>query len=365
MTCALFIIEQPLGNRTFYLNLRRYIEPLPNLEAKWVEVSYFNDPKRFWERFPLIPKRLHGRLVGRAQVRQGLLRNPHDATLFHTQSAAALGGELVFQKPYIISMDITPIQHDALYGAYGHPVDRNPWIQHYKHQKTLRLYQHAARLLPFSNWMKDSLVSDYQVDPDRIEVIPPGIDLDQWLPDRLPHQSPVRILFVGGDFYRKGGDILLDAFRRLPAGQAELTLVTKSVMKSEPGVTVLTHLKPNTPEMIFLFRSSDIFVFPTRADSFGIAAVEASAAGLPVVAAQVGAIQEIVVNGETGFVIPPDSPEALAQTLYRLIGDPELRLRLGQAGRRHAELHFDGAKNAARTAQLLVDASHPHSLKQM
>jgi glycosyltransferase involved in cell wall biosynthesis len=157
----------------------------------------------------------------------------------------------------------------------------------------------------------------------------------------------VRILFVGGDFYRKGGDILLDAFRRLPAGQAELTLVTKSVMKSEPGVTVLTHLKPNTPEMIFLFRSSDIFVFPTRADSFGIAAVEASAAGLPVVAAQVGAIHEIVVNGETGFVIPPDSP------------------RLGQAGRRHAELHFDGAKNAARTVQLLVDASHPHSLKRM
>lgn len=357
MMQALFIVEQPLGNRTFYLNLRRYIDPLPELKASWVEVSYFNTPKKLWERLPLIPKRLRGRLVGRAQVRQGLRRSSHDVTLFHTQSAAALGGELVFQKPYLISMDITPVQHDALYASFGHPVDRNPWIQEYKHRKTLGLYQRAARLLPFSSWIKDSLVSDYQVDPDRIEVIPPGIDLDRWLPDCQPHFGPVRILFVGGDFHRKGGDTLLDAFRQLPAGLAELILVTKSTLSAEPGITILTHLQPNTPEMISLFRTSDIFVFPTRADSFGIAAVEASAAGLPVIATQVGAVPEIVVDGETGFIIPPDSPEALAQSLFQLMGNPDLRLRLGGAGRRHAEMHFDGAKNAAHTAELLVAAA--------
>ena len=325
-----------------------------------MELSYFNDPKTVWERLPLIPGRLRGRLAGRAQVRQGLLSNDYDVTLFHTQSAAALGGNLIFQKPYIISTDITPMQHDALYAPYGHPVDRNSLIKEYKHRKTRRLYQRAARLLPFSIWMKDSLVSDYQVEPDRIEVIPPGIDLEQWQPEPRPHSGPVRILFVGGDFYRKGGDTLLEAFRCLPSSIAELTLVTKSTIQTEPGVKILTHLQPNTPEMISLFKASDIFVFPTRADSFGIAAVEASAAGLPVVATRVGAIPEIVLDGETGLIIPPDNPEIFGKALLRLIQDPGLRLRLGQAGRKHAETHFDGAKNAARIAQLLLEAAHSH-----
>jgi glycosyltransferase involved in cell wall biosynthesis len=112
--------------------------------------------------------------------------------------------------------------------------------------------------------------------------------------------------------------------------------------------------------MISLFKTSDIFVFPTRADSFGIVAVEASAAGLPVIAARVGAIPEIVLDGETGLIIPPDNPALLAQALLRLIQDPGLRLRLGQAGRYHAEAHFDGAKNAARIVQLVVEAAHSH-----
>jgi glycosyltransferase involved in cell wall biosynthesis len=256
-------------------------------------------------------------------------------------------------------MDVTPIQHDDCYGAFGHPVDRNPCIREYKYRKTCQVYQRAVRLLPFSNWVKDSLVLDYQVDPQRIEVIPPGVDLGQWRPDHQSHRGPVRILFVGGDFYRKGGDTLLAAFRRLPPGLAELILVTKSTLPAEEGITIFSHLRPNTPELISLYQAADIFVLPTRAEGFGIAAVEASAAGLPVISTRVGAIAEIVVEGETGFVIPPDDPHALAQILLRLVENPDLRFRLGQAGRRHAEAHFDGVKNAARTAHCLAAAACP------
>jgi glycosyltransferase involved in cell wall biosynthesis len=72
-----------------------------------------------------------------------------------------------------------------------------------------------------------------------------------------------------------------------------------------------------------------------------ISILEAMAAGLPVVASAVGGIPEIVVDGETGLIVPPRDPDALAAALRRLLDDPELRRRMGDAGRARAEEHFD------------------------
>jgi glycosyltransferase involved in cell wall biosynthesis len=100
------------------------------------------------------------------------------------------------------------------------------------------------------------------------------------------------------------------------------------------------------------YRDADILVAPSFTESFGLPAAEAMAAGLPVVASGVGGLAEIVVDGETGFLVPPGDEGALAEAVLRLLGDVELRHRMGAAGRRRAEALFSWG----RVAEELVRA---------
>lgn len=94
--------------------------------------------------------------------------------------------------------------------------------------------------------------------------------------------------------------------------------------------------------------SFDIFVAVSRSESFGVSVIEASACELPVVVSDVGGLPEVVVDGETGFVIAPENPPALAAALEELILNPELRSAMGAAGRRFVVKNYDWAENVAR-----------------
>ncbi len=122
---------------------------------------------------------------------------------------------------------------------------------------------------------------------------------------------PVNLLFVGGDFARKGGDTLLEAFAGLPPTvNAHLHIVTKTegVGDGLPHVTVHRNIAPNSEPLLRLFAEADLFVFPTRGDCLPLAVMEALASGLPVVTTTVGALPEAVTHGETGWIVPPDDP---------------------------------------------------------
>lgn len=90
-----------------------------------------------------------------------------------------------------------------------------------------------------------------------------------------------------------------------------------------------------------LLQGFDVFVAMSRQESFGVAVAEASAAGLPVVASNVGGLPEVVVDGETGFLVQSGDAEALAGCLDRLLADEALRDRMGAAGREFVARHFD------------------------
>ena len=164
----------------------------------------------------------------------------------------------------------------------------------------------------------------------------------------------VKILFVGGDFTRKGGDVLLDAFAALPPGSAELRIVTKSSIQTMAGVTVHTGLRPNGAELRELFRTSHVFVLPSRSETFGIAAIEAGAAGLPLVVAEVGGLDDLVIEGVTGFVVRPGNRDDLVAALRRLVADADLRRKLGSEARRRVERDFDIRRNADRLVDLAL-----------
>jgi glycosyltransferase involved in cell wall biosynthesis len=354
MIKATFLMEQHIGHRAYYNNLRGCIDAIPEVNPKWIEITY-QDENSLWQRIPGLPGGMRGILIGRSQALRGQ-KIPSDVLFFNTQVPAVLSGGP--RRPYLVATDITPIQYDRMGSVYGHRPDRKNLPGLIKHALNTRILQNAAYLLPWSSWAASSLKTDYGVNPSRIEVLPPGVDLAVWRPVQNKKPGPVRILFVGGDFHRKGGDDLLKAFQSLPeslSGQVELALVTRSPLPPYPGVRVFSDLQPNSAEIVRLYQSSDVFVLPSLAEAFGIAAVEASAVGLPVIAAKTGGLRDIVEDGVTGFLIEPGNLGQLTERLGELTTDRALRDRMGQAGRKRAELLFNASRNTARLVQIICD----------
>ena len=128
-------------------------------------------------------------------------------------------------------------------------------------------------MVTWCGWAKESLVRDYGIPAERVTVIPPGVDLERWHCPRRPRSNRARLLFVGGDFRRKGGELLLKAYRDHLAEACELDIVTRDPV--EPGalerVRVHYGLQPNSPELLSLYERADIFVFPTLGDCLPLA----------------------------------------------------------------------------------------------
>ncbi len=361
MTSTTFIMEQQVGHQTFYKNLRRFIERKPDLETAWAEVTYKN-PDNVWERLPLVPNGIRGPLVGRSQVRDAITQRPADVFFFNTQALGALAGGKIGKRPYILCTDITPIQYDDMGEYYGHQPDSNPILSRYKHNVNLKLFKNAAHIIPWSSWTGKSLIEDYHVAPEQITIIPPGVDTAVWKPAEKQEtaEKPMRILFIGGDFYRKGGELLLRAFNALPPGSAELILVTRSTIETSEHVHVYNNMSANSPELIALSQSCDVFVLPTRAEAFGIAAVEASAMGLPVIGTAVGGLTDVVKHQKTGYIIDVDDLDSLTDYLTQLSQNSELRHQLGYNARQHVENNFDARKNANQIITIIKEVSQNH-----
>jgi glycosyltransferase involved in cell wall biosynthesis len=348
-------MEQHIGHRTYAKNLRLAVKASA-LQSHWVDVTYFQ-AGGFYERLNFLPANVRGTLRGRAQTRAGLNR-AYDVAFFNTQVPAALAGGMVFRKPYILSTDITPIQYDAMGARYNHRTDRFAPLRWYKHRVNVKLFRDAARLVPWSHWVNQSLIDDYGVDAARIEVIPPGVDLATWFPKpRTLENKPTRVLFVGGDLYRKGGATLLQAFEYFSRAEMELWMVTRSPAPQMEGVRGIHNLQANDPRLIEIYQACDFFVLPTDAEAFGIAAVEASAVSLPIIVSALGGLVDVVEDGVTGFAIQPGDVRALVESMRALMNDPARRARMGNAARARVEAKFDAHKNSARIVELLTQVA--------
>jgi glycosyltransferase involved in cell wall biosynthesis len=353
-----FVLEQALGHVAHGMSLRRALSTRSDIECEWLEVSF--DEGGFG-RVPLVGKSyvLRGNVRARRAIARAHRRQPFNALFIHTSMIALLAMDYISRIPTMLSMDATPVNNDELAAWYGHRAQSAP-IERAKlfvHRAAMR---RARRITTWSQWAKDSLVRDYGVMADAVTVIPPGATLANFpdpsaRPQRRP--GPMRILFVGGDFTRKGGDLLLDVFRQHLRGSSELHLVTAADIASGDGVWVHRGVTPHSPALLALYADADVFALPTRADCFGVVLAEAMAASLPIVTTRVAAIPEAVSDGESGFVIEAGDGEALRDRLQRLASSPDLRTRMGRCSRRIGEERFDMDKNANRIADLLVSLS--------
>lgn len=365
-----FIVEQTLGHVTHGLNLQKHISGDSTVHAEWGLPS--------WKQNGLIGKipvlRSNWTLQAGLQTR-GILRDLYrrcsalDALFFHTQVTAVLSPDWLRRVPSIISLDATPKQYDQLGTFYGHSTGPF-WLENWKWRLNRECFRLARHIVTWSEWAKQGLVDEYQVPAEKISVIPPGVDTRAWAPPepRTNPLGPIRILFVGADLDRKGGRVLLEAFRHLrtqvtvaerqvDSTPLELHVVTRSPIESEPGVFVHSDMEPNTQRLKNLFFSSDIFCLPTLGDCLPMVLAEAGAAALPTISTSIAGTPEIIGDGETGFLVPPGDVKALTSALQHLIENPDLRLRQGKAARHAVCANFDSNQNADRLLALMKQIS--------
>ena len=352
---AHLVIEQTLGHITHTANLRALLADDPRLATTFVPIPFDRDG---WAaRLPG-----YGNWTVRAgwRARRALRALPRpDALFFHTQVPAVLNLDRVRRIPSVVSLDATPMQYDELGAHYEHATGPAP-VERLKWRLNKAAFAAADAIVTWAAWTRDGLVRDYDVPPAKVHVIAPGVDMATWTSLRRRTDgdgTALRVLFVGGDLARKGGTDLVEAVRRLRAeGVAiELDLVTRDEVEPVDGIRVHHGLTPNSAPLVELYERADVFALPTLGDCLPMVLSEAGAVGVPLVSTSVGAIAEIVRDGETGLLVPPGDPAALAVALRRLADDPELRRRLGAGARQAVEADYDARANAGRLVGVLLD----------
>jgi glycosyltransferase involved in cell wall biosynthesis len=361
-----FLLEQSLGHITHAKNLLTNVARDPEVRAHWGLIDF--QATGIAGRVPVYKSNWTVRAGVRSyrEVARMNRQTRLDALFFHTQVPAILAQRWLRRIPSIVSLDATPIQYDELGTFYKH--EQGPaWLEAWKWRLNRDCFRSARRLVTWSEWTKLGLVQDYEVPAEKITVIPPGVNVHDWrrtMP-RLPHADPVKILFVGGDLKRKGGLVLLEAFRAVRHLGLELHLVTKDRLPPEPGVFIYTDLEANSQPLKALYHTCDIFALPTLGDCLPMVLSEAGASGLAIISTNVAAIPEIVRNGETGLTVPVGDVASLTQALRDLATNPSLRMILGERAVAHVSRHYDAPGNANRLLDLLkaeANAAHAERL---
>ena len=202
-------------------------------------------------------------------------------------------------------------------------------------------YQRAAHLFAFCEPTRRSLIDQYGVPEQRVTVVGAGACLDR-LPDLSRRPDAPTILFVGNDFVRKGGLVLLEAFRLV---RQEIPAATLHLVGSDPGrinqdgVFVHGRIHDRT-RLEALYRSASVFTVPSFFDPFPLVLLEAMAYGLPTVASFSCGIPEIIDDGRTGILVDAGNPEQLAGALISYLTDRDAADRAGRAGRAKVEAMY-------------------------
>ncbi len=236
----------------------------------------------------------------------------------------------------------------------------------------------ADAVVAVSDGMRADVLAAYPaVPPERIRVIRNGIDTAEYVPDPgtgvlqrfgLDPGRPY-IIFVGRITRQKGVPVLLRAAASLDpeaqlvlcAGQpdtpelaAEVTGLVTGLQASRTGVIWIPEMLAK-PDVIQLLSHAVAFACPSLYEPLGIVNLEAMACGTAVVASAVGGIPEVVADGETGLLVRPDDPAALAAALNALLRDPARAAAMGLAGRKRAMSEFGWDTIAAQTAALYAE----------
>ncbi len=207
-----------------------------------------------------------------------------------------------------------------------------------------RVLRGASRVYATSAWSRGSVARAGGLAEDDVGILPLPVDLDAFAPAseeewRRTLERPV-LAFVGrADDPRKNVSLLLDALPLLPGVRALL-------VGAPPNGTLPDRVEATgpVPDVAVELRRASLFVLPSHQEGFGLVVAEALAAGLPVVTTPCGGPEALVAESGGGVVLPEASPEALAEAVQRLLGDPERMARMRTKGREHVAREHSPAR---------------------
>lgn len=352
---VLCVTSDLLGNITFSAHLTDAIRAVPGVQLEVVrlqESDYRRYPTPAWMR---MASPLRTRHVLRSKLRNVDIGAFDAIFLEFWEATLAFDGWLA-RRPVALAMDLVP----TLASGLSLQITPNRWRRSVK-RATWRVYNrefrrvlpHVDVFAPICSWVSDALERDYDVHGSGPGITYVPLNLNEWRPiwgnrgaaaasgessetgavtgaspyagarvatgepsstdtgaatGEPPHTSNnrKRLLFVGNDFYRKGGDRLLAFYQEYLADIATLTIASRDPVLARlelpPGVTVLRDR--SRAELLETYQEADLFLFPTRLDILPNALGEALATGTPCVATDIGGISELVVPGETGLLLP-------------------------------------------------------------
>lgn len=241
-------------------------------------------------------------------------------------------------RPYFLYVDQTRHQIEA-----GWP----KWLPMRPPARTegLRLersmYSGAHHVFTMGDPARRSLIADYGIAKDRITVTGGGINFAGLpVPQSEPASEP-RILFIGREFERKGGEILLEAFHSVRERVPAATLHIVGPRRRFTGQGIIAHGLINDRERISeLYGLARLVCAPSLYEPWGFVLTEAMAHGVPCVGTTVQSIPEILDNGRAGMLVPPGDIHALAEAIVRLLEDDLLASQLAAHGRRRVAQHY-------------------------
>jgi glycosyltransferase involved in cell wall biosynthesis len=254
-------------------------------------------------------------------------------------------------------------------GAQAHNLTINELTDINFHHR--RRYREAAAIFTISERLRQSFICDYQIPTHRVHTAYAGPNFDLRMINealRAPRQdSRPTVLFIGKEFRRKGGDILARAFVSLQKKVPSVRLViagTETTPEEFSGIADVKNLglleKSNPFHLRMLlnaYREADVFALPSRHDPFPTVIREAMFFGLPCVASDIFAMSEMIIDGETGYLVPPEDVAALAMRLEILLLDRERRLRFGNAAIKRAHSMFTWDRAGERMHKVLQETS--------
>lgn len=229
--------------------------------------------------------------------------------------------------PYVLHL------HGADYRLFW--TDDRPWLS----ARIRAMFEAAARIVVLGRVWRDFVAERAPAAADRIVIIP-----NACAPPSRPHVGGgdlAHLLFLGRIGDRKGVPQLGEALLRMkdvPGWRATIAgdgnVEGARAKAAEYGLTDRVDIPGwvGAERVAELIASADILVLPSFSENLPVSIIEAMASGVAVVATPVGAVEDIVIDGQTGLLVPPGDVDALAVALTRLVEDPTLRQRLGAAG---------------------------------
>jgi glycosyltransferase involved in cell wall biosynthesis len=261
-----------------------------------------------------------------AAFRRAAARAARDADLVHAHWLPAGAIALTLRRPYVVQV----------WGTDVELARRAPWLAR-------PILRRARRVLAASSWLAEAA---RDLGARDVDVIPSGVDVPESVE---PEAEPPEVLYAGRLSPEKGLEELIAAangMRLVVAGDGPL----------RPRVPSALGFVPHD-ELERLLGRAAVVACPSRREGFGVVCAEAMAHGRPVVASAVGGLLDLVVDGETGLLVPPRDPHALRRALERLLGNEELRRRLGHAARERVRQRFAWDVVVDRTLELYAEAA--------